>query len=191
MWQLWMTNIQRSASTHEHLRNPLCFWQASCPSPSTCCIQAVQVPQRAQLPPICSGLHGKARSASIAWADRQDTWAIANKTDLKDESYLGCKRLGLQSLVRCLFRNFTNQYKCTNLAKGPAEAVYTLSTIVWQEMLVWFVPPDARGGQWDQSLQCEPPDTMPKQEEGQAACSVPISLHLLRPRQLSICRHWI
>lgn len=79
----WQTSSVQHPNTN---RNPLCFWQASCPSPSTCCIQAVQVPQWAQLPPICSGLHGKARPTSIAWTNRQHTWDIANKTALQEET---------------------------------------------------------------------------------------------------------
>lgn len=97
------------------------------------------------------------------------------------------------SIVRCLFRDFTNQYKCTNLANGAAEAVYTLSTMsgrrCWLNLYLQMPKADSE----IRPLQCEAPVTMPKQDQGQAACSVPISLHLLQPVQLStaICRYRI
>lgn len=100
---------------------------------------------------------------------------------------MGCRRLGLQFLARCLFRDFTNQYKRTNLANGAAEAVYTWSTMSGRGC--WFslylqVP---KVNSEISPLQCEPPDTLPKQDKEQAVCSVPTSLHVLQ----SICRYWI
>lgn len=60
--------------------------------------------------PYAPDQNGKARSASIAWTNRQDTWAIASKIALQKrnntKTFLGCKRLGLQSLLWCLFRDF-------------------------------------------------------------------------------------